>query len=64
MRRIIVSMNVTLDGFMAAPDGGLDWHLQNWTSDMGQLLAEQLSEVDTILLGRNTYSAMAVTGPL
>jgi dihydrofolate reductase len=59
MRRIIVSMNVTLDGFMAAPDGGLDWHLQNWTSDMGQLSAEQLSEVDTILLGRNTYSAMA-----
>ncbi len=59
MRRIIVSMNVTLDGFMAGPDGGLDWHLHNWTNDMGQLLAEQLSKADTILLGRNTYSAMA-----
>ncbi|WP_345104779.1 dihydrofolate reductase family protein [Mucilaginibacter panaciglaebae] len=59
MRRIIVSMNVTVDGFMAAPDGGLDWHLQNWTTDMADLLAQQLGTADTILLGRNTYSAMA-----
>lgn len=59
MRRIVVSMNVTIDGFMAATDGGLDWHLQNWTPDMADLLAQQLNTADTILLGRNTYSAMA-----
>jgi dihydrofolate reductase len=52
-------MNVTVDGFMAAADGGLDWHLQNWTTDMADLLAQQLNAADTILLGRNTYSAMA-----
>jgi dihydrofolate reductase len=44
---------------MADMDGGLDWHLQNWTSDMGQLLGQQLRHADTLLLGRNTYSAMA-----
>jgi dihydrofolate reductase len=59
MRRIIVSMNVTLNGFMADADGGLDWHLQNWSSDMAQLLGQQLRRADTILLGRNTYIAMA-----
>jgi dihydrofolate reductase len=59
MRRIIVSMNITIDGFMAAPDGGLDWHLQNWSADMSELLAQQLNAADTILLGKNTYSAMA-----
>jgi dihydrofolate reductase len=59
MRRLIVSMNITIDGFMAEPDGGLDWHLQNWNADMGQILSEQLSHADTVLLGRNTYSAMA-----
>lgn len=59
MRRIIVSMNVTVDGFMAAADGGLDWHLQNWSAEMADLLAQQLNTADTILLGRNTYSAMA-----
>lgn len=59
MRRIIVSMNITLNGFIADAGGGLDWHLQNWTSDMAQLLGQQLSHADTLLLGRNTYSAMA-----
>lgn len=63
MRRIVVSMNVTLDGFMAATDGGLDWHLNNWTTDMADLLAQQLNNADTILLGRNTYSAMAAYWP-
>jgi dihydrofolate reductase len=59
MRQIIVSMNVSLNGCMADAGGGLDWHLQNWTSDMAQLLGQQLSRADTLLLGRNTYSAMA-----
>ncbi|MGF7081024.1 dihydrofolate reductase family protein [Mucilaginibacter sp. UYCu711] len=59
MRRIIVSMNVTLNGCMADAGGGLNWHLQNWTSDMAQLLGQQLSRADTLLLGRNTYTEMA-----
>jgi len=59
MRRIIISMNVTVNGCMADVDGGLDWHLQNWTSEMAQLLGQQLCRADTILLGRNTYNAMA-----
>jgi dihydrofolate reductase len=63
MRRIVVSMNITVDGFMAAPDGGLDWHLQNWSTDMSDLLAQQLNAADTILLGKNTYSAMASYWP-
>jgi len=56
-------MNITVDGFMAAPDGGLDWHMQNWSTDMSDLLAEQLNNADTILLGKNTYSAMASYWP-
>jgi dihydrofolate reductase len=64
MRRIIISMNVTLNGFMADTEGGLDWHFQNWTSDMAQLLGQQLHRADTILLGRNTYNAMAGHWPL
>jgi len=59
MRRIIVSMNVTLDGFMAGPDGALDWQFQNWTSDMAELMGDQLSKAGALLLGKNTYNAMA-----
>src|SRR5688572_2547821 len=59
MRKIIVSMNVTLDGFMAGPNCELDWHFQNWSADMAESACIQLSQADTIILGRVTYTAMA-----
>jgi dihydrofolate reductase len=59
MRKVIVSMNVTLDGFMAGPDCELDWHFNYWNEEMAKCAGEQLSNADTILLGRITYKAMA-----
>lgn len=63
MRKIIVSMNVSVDGYMAAPGGELDWHFEKWTSEMAETLCEQLSKADTIMLGGRTYSAMAAYWP-
>jgi dihydrofolate reductase len=59
MRKVIVSMNMTLDGFLSGPDCELDWHFQCWDQDMAMDAAEQLGRTDTILLGRVTYQAMA-----
>jgi len=59
MRKVIVSMNVTLDGFMAAKDCGLDWHFRSWNEEMARATAEQLGKADTILLGGVTYRGMA-----
>lgn len=59
MRKIIVSINITLDGFMAGPQGELDWHFPLWNEEMSEFAAEQLSMMDSILLGRVTYQAMA-----
>ena len=59
MRKLIVSMNVTLDGFMSGPDCGLEWHFESWNSQMATSFCRQLAEADTILLGRVTYTAMA-----
>ena len=59
MRRLIVSMNTTLDGYMAGPHCELDWHFNRWDEEMAITAAEQLSQADTILLGRVTYLAMA-----
>lgn len=59
MRKVIVSMNISLDGFMSGPNCELDWHFQSWTKEMADSLYEQLSKADTILLGRVTYKAMA-----
>ncbi|MEO3403611.1 dihydrofolate reductase family protein [Mucilaginibacter sp. CAU 1740] len=63
MRKLIVSVNITLDGFAADIDGGLDWHLQSWSNEQAYKVAEILSQADTLLLGRKTYQAMAAYWP-
>ena len=59
MRKIILSMNITKDGFVADPDGSLDWHFPYWNYEMCNSMCRMLSECDTILLGKNTYNAFA-----
>ena len=59
MRRVIVSMNVTLDNFVSGPQGELDWHFPLWNEEMSRCACEQLLTMDTILLGRVTYQSMA-----
>ena len=59
VRKLIVSMNVTLDGFMAGPNAELDWHFRSWTEDMNVSICQELAQADTIILGRVTYLAMA-----
>lgn len=59
MRKLIVSLNVTLNGFMAGPNGNLDWHMPYWDEEMSRVTSAQLRDADTILLGRVTYIAMA-----
>lgn len=59
MRKVVVSMNVTMNGYVSGMNSEIDWHFQNWTPAMGERLAEELNKADTILLGRNTYESMA-----
>lgn len=59
MKRVIVSMNVTLDGYMSGPRGELDWHFPYWTAEMSGFACAQLRTMDTIILGRKTYDPMA-----
>lgn len=56
-------MNITLDGFIAGPRCELDWHFSYWNGEMARYAANQLALVDTILLGRVTYAAMAKHWP-
>jgi dihydrofolate reductase len=59
MRKLIVSMNLSLEGYMSDSQGGLDWHFEKWNEDMGEKLLELMERTDTILLGSITYDAMA-----
>jgi dihydrofolate reductase len=59
MRKLIVSMNLSLDGYLSGPGGELDWHFNIWNEEMGQKILELLEKTDTIILGRLTYEVMA-----
>jgi dihydrofolate reductase len=62
LRKVIASPFVTLDGFIAGPAGELDWSVGDEAFDREQLPV-LLSRVDTILLGRLTYQALATYWP-
>jgi dihydrofolate reductase len=53
-RRIIICAAISADGYIARPDGDVEWlHRIPSTSDFG--LAKFEAGVDTILMGRKTY---------
>ena len=58
MRRLIVSNMMSLDGFVAGPNGELDWFVFEGfmkNTDFGQYARDLISSVGAILLGRRTY---------
>ncbi len=63
MRKLILSANITLDGYMAGEFGELDWHFSHWNGEMMESALEQLRGVDTILVGRVAYESMSMHWP-
>src|SRR5579859_210985 len=63
MRKVYLGMNITLDGYVAGPNGELDWVFRTMSPDMGEWVTELLRGVDTILLGHTTYLQQAAAWP-
>src|SRR5471030_2920647 len=61
MRKIIIQMMTTIDGFFEGPDRELDWH--NVDKEFLQTAIDMLNSADTILFGRVTYQMMAAYWP-
>jgi dihydrofolate reductase len=57
VRKVILFMATTLDGYYAGPDDEIDWHIVD--DEYKQFASDQLSSVDVILFGRVTYEGMA-----
>jgi dihydrofolate reductase len=58
MRKVILSMNVSLDGFVAGPNDEMDWlppQRRRLWEDIHKGCGTTSGPVDTILLGRTTY---------
>lgn len=53
MRRIVIFDNVSADGYFAAPDGRLDWVIQD--PEVHRASASDTPQFDTVLFGRTTY---------
>lgn len=63
MAKVVLSMITSIDGFIAAPDGGMDWMFPHVSPDLQENINNSLRETDTILVGRHTYEGMAATWP-
>lgn len=56
MRSVTCSMNVSLDGYIAGPDGGFDWTEPD--DEVFRFWIDELRGVDVHLLGRRLYETM------
>ena len=51
-RKLKLQVQMTVDGFVAGPNGELDWMEWNWSDDIKKFVGDLTDSVDTILLGR------------
>jgi dihydrofolate reductase len=56
MRNVILSMNVSLDGYIVGPDGDFDWTAAD--KEVFAFVTNEIREVGVYLLGRRLYETM------
>ncbi|HEU4471360.1 MAG TPA: dihydrofolate reductase family protein [Flavisolibacter sp.] len=52
MRKLKLQVQMTADGYIAGPNGEMDWVTMPWTDDINNYVNELTASIDTILLGR------------
>jgi dihydrofolate reductase len=63
MRKVIVSNLVSLDGYMAGPNGDIDWFMDIADEEFENYSAELINSIDIMLFGRVTYQLMEAYWP-
>jgi dihydrofolate reductase len=62
MRKVILTVNTSLDGFMGGPAGEMGWMLDDEEMD-NEFTTDIRQRADTILVGRNTYESFEGAWP-
>ncbi len=62
MRKLILAMHITLDGFVGGPNGELNWATMSEEMD-NSMLPAIMERVDTCLIGRSLYQGFASYWP-
>lgn len=52
MRKLKLQVQMSVNGYVAGPNGELDWMVWDWDDDLSQYVDELTETIDTILLGR------------
>jgi dihydrofolate reductase len=52
MRKLKLQVQMTVDGYIAGPNGEMDWMTFNWDDDLKQYVSDITEPVDCIVLGR------------
>ena len=53
MRKVTYGGAISLDGFLAGPNGEIDW--LRYSDDVAEIMRDSFRGVDTMLMGRKTY---------
>ncbi|HEY7599863.1 MAG TPA: dihydrofolate reductase family protein [Candidatus Limnocylindrales bacterium] len=61
MGRLIYTLNVSLDGYVATPDGGLDWTVVD--DELHQWFNDFTARLDASFYGRRLYELMSAHWP-
>jgi dihydrofolate reductase len=52
LRKLKLQVQISVDGFIAGPNGEMDWMVWNWDDKLKKYVSELTEPVDTIILGR------------
>lgn len=52
MRKLKLQMQLTVDGFVAGPNGELNWMVWDWSDDLKEYVKKLTESIDLILMGR------------
>ena len=55
MRKVVLTLAVTLDGFIEGPNGEMDWLVRDETIDFAEILTDILADKDAVFYGRISY---------
>src|SRR4051812_16591103 len=63
MRKVFLSMQVSIDGYVAKPDGDVNWAGDNLSEELMAWVRETMTEMDTMLLGKVSFLEQASFWP-
>ena len=63
MRKLILQMQVSLDGFVGRRDGDVEWAFPDFSDDAVAWIVDHISDVGAHLMGRSLYHDMAAHWP-